>query len=93
MLEVHTVDDADRAGGQEVAGDDAHGGVGHRRVGQALAERSLDLEAQLAGGFLSAVQRDGVGDAAAVRCKRGVWPLASELLVDLRPESHARGRS
>ena len=61
--EVDAVDDADRLRGQEVARDDAHDRVGHRRVRQALRERRLDLEAQLAGRFLCAVERDRVGDA------------------------------
>ena len=64
--EVDAVDDADRPRGQEVARDDAHDRVGHRRVRQALRERRLDLEAQLAGGLLGAVERDRVGDAQAV---------------------------
>ena len=51
--EVDAVDDADRPRGQEVARHHAHDRVGHRRVGQALRERGLDLEAQLAGGLLA----------------------------------------
>ena len=64
--EVDAVDDADRPRRQEVARDDADDRVGHRRVRQALRERRLDLEAQLAGGFLGAVERDRVGDAQAL---------------------------
>ena len=72
-------------GGEEVAGHDPHGRVGHRRVGQALRERGLDLEAQLAGGLLRAVERHLVGDAHAVAVARRVV-LGLELVVDLRPE-------
>jgi hypothetical protein len=52
VLEVDAVEDADRPRRDEVAGDHAHRGAGHRRVRQALAEGGLDLVAQLAGGFL-----------------------------------------
>jgi hypothetical protein len=61
---------------------------GHRRVGQALAEGGLDLVAQLAGGFLRAVERHFVGDAHAVRVARGV-ALGLELFVHLRAGSRA----
>ena len=84
--EVDAVDDADRPRGQEVARDDADDGVGHRRVRQALRERRLDLEAQLAGGLLGAVERDRVGDAHAVAVARLV-ALRAQLLVDLRPKA------
>ena len=84
--EVDAVDDADRPRGQEVARDHAHGRVGHRRVRQPLRERGLDLEAQLAGGLLRAVERHRVGDAHAVAEARRV-ALRAQLLVDLRPEA------
>ena len=75
--EVDAVDDAHRPRGEEVARDHAHGGVGHRRIRQTLRERGLDLEAQLAGSFLGAIQRHVVGDAHAVAAKRETWPLAA----------------
>ena len=84
--EVDAVDDAHGPRGEEVARHDAHGRVGHRRVGQALRERGLDLEAQLAGGLLRAVERHLVGDADAVAVARRVV-LGLELVVDLRPEA------
>ena len=84
--EVDAVDDADRPRGEEVARHHAHDRVGHRRVRQALRERGLDLEAQLAGGLLRAVERDRVGDAQAVAEARRV-ALDAQLLVDLRPEA------
>ena len=84
--EVDAVDDADRLRGEEVARDDAHDRVGHRRVRQALRERRLDLEAQLAGGLLGAVERDRIGDAQAVAVARRV-ALRAQLLVDLRPKA------
>ena len=84
--EVDAVDDADRLRRQEVARDDAHDRVGHRRVRQALRERRLDLEAQLAGRLLGAVERDLVGDAQAVAVARRV-ALRAQLLVDLRPKA------
>ena len=84
--EVDAVDDADRLRGEEVARDDADDGVGHRRVRQALRERGLDLEAQLAGGLLCAVERDRVGDAQPLAVARLV-ALRAQLLVDLRPKA------
>ena len=63
---VDAVDDAERARRDEVAGDDADVGIRHRRVGQPLAERGLDVQAQFAGGFLGAFHRGAVGDAHAV---------------------------
>ncbi len=66
MLKINTVNNTNRARGDEVARYDAHGGVGHGCIGQPLAERGLDLIAQLAGGLLGAVQRYLVGDAHAV---------------------------
>ena len=84
--EVDAVDDADGPRREEIARDDAHRRVGHRRVGQALRERGLDLEAQLAGGLLRAVERHLVGDADAVAVARRVV-LGLELVVDLRPEA------
>jgi hypothetical protein len=73
--EVHAVDDAHRTRGEEVARHHAHRGIGHRRVGQALRERGLDLEPQLPGGLLRAVQCHRVGDALAVAETRpgGPW--------------------
>ena len=85
-MEVDAVDDADRPRGEEVARHHAHRRVGHRRVRQALRERGLDLEAQLAGGFLRAVERDRVGDAQAVAEARRM-ALGAQLLVDLRPKA------
>ncbi len=71
---------------QEVARDDADDGIGHRRVRQALRERGFDLEAELTGGFLGAVEGHGVGDAQAVAETRLV-ALGTQLLVDLWPEA------
>ena len=84
--EVDAVDDAHRPRGEEVARHHAHRGVGHRRVRQALRERGLDLEAQLAGGFLRGVQRHRVGDAQPMAEARHM-ALGGELLVHLRPKA------
>jgi hypothetical protein len=71
-------------------------GARHGRVGQALAEGGLDLEAQLARGLLRAVQRVGVGDAHAVRELRRD-ALGAQLFVHLRAkavdqhDAHAHG--
>ena len=54
--------------------------------GRPLREGGFDLEAQLAGGFLRAVERHAVGDALAVREARGV-ALGLELLVHLRAKA------
>jgi hypothetical protein len=70
VLIVHAVDDAHRARGDEVARHHGKLGASHRRVGQPLAERGLDVEAQLAGGFLGTFQRGIVGDAHAFRVLR-----------------------
>ncbi|MCY1533662.1 hypothetical protein D9M68_690020 [compost metagenome] len=86
MLEVHPVDHAHGARGDEVARDHAHRRAGHGRVGQALAEGGFDLVAQLARGLLRRVERHGVGDADAVRVLRLV-ALGRQLLVDLRAEA------
>jgi hypothetical protein len=59
-----------------------HARTGHGRVGQALAEGGFDLVAQLAGRFLGAVQRNGVGDSHAVVVTR-LLALEAQLLVDL----------
>jgi len=94
--EVHPVDDAHRAGGQEVARHHAHAGAGHGGVGQALAEGGFDLVAQLAGGLLRAVQRDGVGHAHAVVVAR-LLALEAQLFIHLRAKAvhqhdlHAHG--
>ena len=45
-LEVDAFSDPDRAGGDEVAGIDADLRARHRRVGQALRQHCLDLDAQ-----------------------------------------------
>jgi len=82
MLEVDAVHNAHRARRDEVARDHAHRGAGHGGVGQALAERGLDLVAQLPGGLLGAVQRHLVGDADAVVVPR-LMPLGAQLLVHL----------
>ncbi|MNS89026.1 hypothetical protein D3C72_1230240 [compost metagenome] len=66
MHEIHAVHNADGACGNKIARYDAHRGPGHGRIGQALAESSLDLESQLASGFLGAVQRNGIGHPYAV---------------------------
>ena len=86
VLVVDAIDNADRAGREEVAGDDAHRGAGHGGVGQALAEGSLDLVAQLAGGFERAIQRDAIGDAGAL-VEMGFVALGAQLLVDLGAEA------
>ena len=54
--------------------------------GRPWLKRGLDLEAQLAGGLLRAVERHLVGDAHAVREPRRV-ALGAQLLVDLRPKA------
>ncbi len=51
-----------------------------------MRERGLDLEAQLAGGLLGAVERHLVGDADAVAVARRMI-LGLQLVVDLRPEA------
>ncbi|MCY1520997.1 hypothetical protein D9M68_557930 [compost metagenome] len=83
MLVVHAVDHAGRAGRDEVAGNDADVRVRHGRVRQALAEGGLDIQADLAGGFLGAFQGGGVGGGhAAVELLRKA--LQAQLLIDLR---------
>ena len=86
MLKIHAVHNAHRPRGQEVAADHPHGGVGHRRIGQALAERGFNLVAQLPGRLLRAVQRYFVGDADAVRIL-GHMAFGLQLLVHLRPKT------
>ena len=66
VFEINPIDNADRPGGDEVAGDHAHRRAGHGRVGQALAEGRFNLVAQLAGGFLRTVQRHRIRDAHAM---------------------------
>ncbi|MNQ26856.1 hypothetical protein D3C85_401020 [compost metagenome] len=55
----------------------------HRRVGQTLAERRLDVQADFAGGFLGAFERGGVGGGQASVELMGE-PLQAQLLIDLR---------
>ena len=86
MLEVHAIDDAHGPCGEEVARDHAHRGTRHGGVGQALAERGLNLVAQLACGLLRAIERHRVGDADAVRVFGGM-PFGSQLLVHLRAKT------
>src|SRR6185369_10624424 len=86
MLEIDSVEHADRPGRDEVAGYHAHGRAGHRRIGQPLTEGRLDFVAQLTGRFLGRVERHFVGDAHAVRIAR-LMALGLELFCDLRPEA------
>ena len=94
--EVDAVDDADRPRQHEVARDDAHAGVGHRRIGQPLRESRLHVEADLAGSFLGAFERHLVGDPHLLVVARFLAAQA-QLLVDLRPaavdddDAHAHG--
>ena len=44
VLEINAVNNAHRTRDDEIARDDTNGSIGHRRVGQALAERRLDIE-------------------------------------------------
>ena len=83
MLEVHPVDNSDRARSDEVTRQNPYRGASHGRIGQALAESRFDLVAQLAGRFLGAVQRHLVGDPYAMRITR-CMALGLELLVHLR---------
>ena len=80
--EVHAIDNAHGACGNKVARDHAYRGTSHRRIGQALAKRGFDLKAQLARGLLRAVERDGVGNADALRIL-GRVALGGQLVVHL----------
>ena len=82
MLKIHTIDDAHRSRGDEIARDDANGRACHGRIRQALAECRFDFITQLPGGLLRAVQRHAVGDANAVRVFRLVT-FGFELLIYL----------
>ncbi len=86
VLEIKAVDHAHGAGDDEIAGDHAHGGAGHRRVGQALRERSFNLEAQLARRFLRGIERDFIGHPHAVRVARADAFFA-QLRFDLRTKA------
>ena len=86
MLKIHAVHNTDWPCSDEIARQHTHRGAGHRCVRQALAEGGLNLEAQLAGGLLGAVERDLVGNAHAVRVARLV-ALGLQLLVDLGPKA------
>jgi len=66
QLVIDTIDDPDRPRHHEIARDNAHCGICHRRIGQSLTERGFDIEAQFAGGFLRAFERHLVGDTQAV---------------------------
>ena len=86
MLEIDAFDNADRPRGDKVARNHPHRRIGHRRVRQALAKGRFNLKAQLAGGFLRAIERHRVGDADAV----GVFALVAfglQLLVHLRAKA------
>jgi hypothetical protein len=86
VLEVDAIDHADRPRGDEIAAGDAQESAGHRRVGQALREQRLDLDAGHAHGALDAFQRLGIGDAQAlVEARRQAARL--HLGVDLRPRA------
>ncbi len=86
QFEIDAVDHADRARGDEIARNDADRRVRHRRVGQALAESGLDVEAQFAGGFLGAFERGGIRDTQAVVIAR-LDIAQRQLLLDLGPRA------
>lgn len=86
VLEIHPVHDAHRPCRDEVARQHPHRAARHGGVGQALAERSFNFIAQLAGGLLGTVQRHRIGDADAVRVARLV-PLGRQLFVHLRAKT------
>ena len=86
MHEIDAIDNADRARGDKVARDHAHGGAGHRCIGQALAEGRFNLEAQLACGLLGAVERHRIGHPDAMRVARRM-ALGRQLLIDLGPKT------
>ncbi|MNV57635.1 hypothetical protein D3C71_1499770 [compost metagenome] len=83
VLVVHAVQHAGGARRHEIAGNDADVRVRHRRVGQALAERRFDIQADFARGFLGAFQRGGVGGRQAAVELLGI-ALQAQLLIDLR---------
>ena len=86
VLEVDAIDHADRARGNEIAAGDAQEGAGHRRVGQALRQQRLDLDAAHAHGPFDAFQSRGIGDAQAlVELRREA--ACVHLGVDLRPRA------
>ena len=96
VLKIHPIHNAHGARREEVARDHAHRGARHRRVGQALAERCLDLITQLPGGLLRAIECHGVSDADAMGVL-GRMPLGCQLLIHLRAKAvhqhdlHAHG--
>lgn len=66
VLVVDAVDDAQGAGGDEVAAGDAHVGAGHGGVGQPLGEEGFEFDADGAGGGFDAFEGGRVGDADVV---------------------------
>ena len=66
MLKVDAIHNPHGAGGDEVARNHPHGGIGHWRIGQTLAERCFNFVTQLSGGFLCAIQRDLIRNPNAV---------------------------
>lgn len=83
VLVVDAVHHAGGPGGDEVARQDADVRMRHRRVGQALAEGGLDVQADLAGRLLGAFQRGRVGGRQAPAELLGV-ALQAQLFIDLR---------
>ncbi len=94
--EVHAVDDADRPRQDEIAGNDAHTGIGHGRVRQSLGEAGFHIQTDLAGRFLGAFQRHLIGDPHVVVVAR-LLAAQAQLFVDLRAatvddhDPHAHG--
>ncbi len=85
-LEVDAFEHAERARGDVVAGGDADLRAGHGRVGQALREQRLELDAQHAHRLLHRDERGLVGDAQALRVLRA-HAARLQLRLDLRPRA------
>jgi len=83
VLEVGAVDDTQRPRTHKVSGYYPDCRVGHRGIGQSLRERRLDVEADLAGCFLEALECWQVGDTDAV-CEASSESAQAQLLLDLR---------
>ena len=86
MLEINPIDNAHRSRSNEVAGDHANGGIGHRGVWQALTKGGLNLETQLTRGLLRGIQRGAIRQANAM-AKHRLQVLGLQLLINLRTKA------
>ncbi len=84
--QVHTVDDAYRLRGDEVAARHADVGIGHGRVRQTHRQQRLDLDTHAAHRFLHALHGLGIGHAYALMVAAADVVLG-QMLLDLRPRA------